>query len=144
LAITGPAAGWLLVRLETGRSFLVFFKKEPSKSLLFEKRSKNFCLLGVLGGAGTRRRCASVDADGYHASRHDHSLLFENRIVAAIANFVWPWHYKRRHPARPAFDRGFPALRTKGQACSEAASHQVNQQMERHQVQVAWRRLKPS
>jgi hypothetical protein len=42
------------VSLGTRKSFLVlFFKKEAKeKALLFEKRSKNFCLLGALPAAG--------------------------------------------------------------------------------------------
>jgi len=45
----------LPMSLETRKSFLVlFFKKEHKKKLLFEKRSKNFCLLGARGVASSR------------------------------------------------------------------------------------------
>jgi hypothetical protein len=42
--------------LGTNKSFLVLFRKKEQmkKNRLFEKRGKNFCLLGARGAAGAR------------------------------------------------------------------------------------------
>jgi hypothetical protein len=100
-------ASWPVGRATCARFFRGFFKKEQEKqSLLFEKRSKNFCLFGARGAAGsggTGRRPAAFPA-GQKLPRSAHAGRKAAQIQGAGC-----WH-KRCRPGRQDTNSDCPAI----------------------------------